>query len=389
MTENKPSGILSSFFLTADYPYVLAGSRVNLTVSAVDTNYYPLSYPGYSVSTTGGTLSGNTLATPRTGGAITVTASGGGRSGSMTVNAVASPDSVSILGAGGAALQSLNLAPGAAVQLAPAATYQNLSLHADADVFTWSTGGTAGTISDTGLFTALRPGNGTVTLSGGDKSATIPYTVADVALKEMDDFEEAPEGQGVYAELIRAPGGEQARYGRASGELRYNLSMTGAAEWRYAEPVLMTSIPYDTVSLWVLDDGSGNTFSLLVRDPMGDESVVTAATLDSPGWRQLMVPLGGTGYAVLGFAIGASENAVLQGADFFDDIFPQDSEEMTRLQGDFFENFFMDEVGEDLNGGTIQKRRHRFERRYNPQWRRGVFQFGCNKRGRNGRGNCL
>lgn len=42
VATGEPSGDLSHFYVSADYQYVLAGSRVNISASAVDTHFLPM-----------------------------------------------------------------------------------------------------------------------------------------------------------------------------------------------------------------------------------------------------------------------------------------------------------------------------------------------------------
>ena len=295
----------------------------------MDTNYYPISgYTDYRLESNGGILSGSTLTTPIQGGEFTVSAVNRGQSGSTRITAVRTPDSIIVRNASGTAVSSLNLTPGASVQLSASAVWQNRELYADQDVFTWFGSSEAGNVSSDGLFTALHPGTGSIVVMAGDRRVSVPFTVAKVGLSEMEDFETAPAGQGVYADLTRAVGGEEVRYGRASGELRYDLSSSTLAVWRYAEPLSMPGVPYDTITLWVMGDASGHDFSLLVSDASGTQSQVFAANLDFIGWKQITVPLGGAEFSLNGFAISLSEEemAELMSMEPVDEYFSEDPE---------------------------------------------------------------
>ena len=105
----EPTGKLSHFYVSADDPYVLAGSRVNISASAVDTNYIPMS-SDYTLDASAGTMDGNTLITPREGGEVTVTAESRGKTGTTTVYAIADPDNVAIRDASGNLLTTLSTA---------------------------------------------------------------------------------------------------------------------------------------------------------------------------------------------------------------------------------------------------------------------------------------
>ena len=75
---SEPTGRLSHFYVQADSQYVLAGSKVNITASAVDTNFIPMS-EDYDLDVDDGQLDGNVLTTPRDGGESTITAQNGSK----------------------------------------------------------------------------------------------------------------------------------------------------------------------------------------------------------------------------------------------------------------------------------------------------------------------
>ena len=137
MAPNQPTGELSHFYVQADHQYVLAGSKVNISASAVDTNFIPMQ-ESYRLETDGGDLDGNVLTTPLSGGEITVTAGSGSGTGTTTVHAVTTPDALAIRSTDGTALTTLGAAPGTVTQLSATAAYQHRQLKADPEAFTWS-----------------------------------------------------------------------------------------------------------------------------------------------------------------------------------------------------------------------------------------------------------
>ena len=484
VSTQKASGTLDHFYLRPDYAVVLAGSKVKINVTGVDTNYWPMD-AAYTLSASAGTLNGQTLTTPKNGGAITVTASGKNKTGSTVVEAVATPDSVAIRDAKGNAVESLKLSPGSSVTLSATASYRHLKLQAEDSSFTWANATRSGNM-DGAKYNAVTPGEDTITVTCGGKSASIPVTVSNVRLIEMDDFETTPSGSGDGAALVNVVGGEYARYGRGAGEFHYDLSgetpavtsdnstrmtpdeiaqlsgdmipeegipmpeikasdiygesvqiirpdedipewesdmpdesgpdmgaLDGGAEmqesgateeigianpasnaafqygglewedalswtdasavedgetvsadaqndaqsadggenetpvnggeilsaqaadsaenaslsgttapiatgaqWRYAYPLSMPGMPYDTVSIWVKGDGSGNRFSLLRRDNGGAETLVPVTALDFTEWRRIIVPLGTASCAIAGYAVntpsGTSDDPIFR-----------------------------------------------------------------------------
>ena len=183
VASNRSSGRLDHFYVKAASDYVLAGSSVAVNVTGVDTNYIPMD-ASYDLSASAGTLENGTLTTPASGGDITVTASERGSSGSTVVHAIRTPDTLTLKN-GTASLTALTVTPGSKTTLTAGAVWNHLTLGTDAKAFTWSASGDIGTVDENGVFTAAAPGTGSLTVSAGDKSLTIPVTVAKQALKTV------------------------------------------------------------------------------------------------------------------------------------------------------------------------------------------------------------
>lgn len=291
VATNQPSGTLDHYYVSPDNNYVLAGSTVQISASAVDTNYIPISGRGYTLSTSGGTLTGDVLTTPAAGGTVTVTASGGGKSGSATVYAVTTPDSITVKN-GSSAVSSLTVTPGGSVSLTASAVYQHLALKADAAAFKWTVSGGIGTVDSTGKFTASTPGTGVLTVSAGGKSTTVAVTVSTVPLSTLEDFESGAPAATSYsygAAMTANTDTAYVKYGRQSGALAYTLGADGTATWILDNPATIGSA-YTILNLWVYGDNSGNALSVLVSDGSGT-SEISAGTLDFTGWKQLSVTL--------------------------------------------------------------------------------------------------
>ena len=485
VSTQKATGTLDHFYLRPDYAVVLAGSKVRMNVSGVDTAYFPMQ-SAYTLTASDGTLNGQTLTTPKSGGKVTVTATSNKKTGSVIVEAVTTPDSLTVRDQSGSAISELKLAPGYSAQLSATASYRHLKLQTESDAFTWSNLTRCGEITPSGYYTAKTPGDDKITVTCGGQTLTIPVTVSRVRLAELEDFEETPSGSGQGAALANVVGGEFARYGRGAGELHYDLSgvtpavtednstrmtpeqiaelsgvdvipeegiptpsvssgvygedtqiipdgmedsadwenalpdesgpvsamgidsetqegsvtedwqirnpesnsvydgpeeefiygglaweddaesgddgettaapvnpepaddnngngattaddsgeisatpandngaksanggagaelsatLSGSvsaengALWRYTRPISMPGVPYDTVSIWVKGDGSGNRFSLLCRDRDAKEIRIPVTALDFTEWRRLLVPLGTTAYSIAGYAV--------------------------------------------------------------------------------------
>ena len=297
VADNEPSGRLSHFYVSADYDYVLAGSKVNISAAAVDTNFIPME-KRYDLWASDGELDGNVLTTPSRGGDITVTAESGSKHGETTVHAIKTPDSVSIRNSSGTVLKELTVSPGSTTALTAAAVYSHLPLKADPEAFTWTVEGNIGTIDQQGRFTAATPGTGTITASAGGQSATVNVTVSKMALKTVEDFESGNtifNALGYGANFERVNGSEYVRVGRGAGKMSYTLNLyndTGTgyvSEMRFKN--LVSVSPYSLLNFWVYGDNSGNTLSLLYSDGTKSGLKAQVATLDFSGWKQVSVNL--------------------------------------------------------------------------------------------------
>jgi exopolysaccharide biosynthesis protein len=309
VAPSTPSGVLDHFYVAPDSRYVLAGSQVNLTVSAVDTNYIPMA-SSYQLSADRGSLSGSVLTTPADGGTITVTAADRGCTGSATVYAVTTPDSITVKN-GASAITSLTVAPGSSLTLTASATYNHLSLKADASAFTWTLSGGVGTVDQNGVLTAVTPGTGTLTVSAGGKTATVAVTVSKTALQTVEDFESSTTiFDGSYADNLqytRFTATAYVKLGRGAGQLAYTLTedRNYTAEWRAASDTGINNQLYTSLNLWVYGDGSGNELQLLYSNGATSCLATAIATLDFTGWRQVSVSTQGDSFLLQGFRVRA------------------------------------------------------------------------------------
>ena len=310
VASNEPTGVLDHFYVKADNPYVLAGSQVQLAVSAMDTNYIPMSGTDYSLDTTGGTLTSvngsDVLVTPASGGDVTVTASHGGRSGSATIHAISTPDSIAVKN-GNSTVTTLSMTPGSSLTLKPTAVYRHQSLKADAGAFTWSLSGSIGTVDANGTITATTPGTGTLTVSAGGKTATVQIQVGKIALSTVEDFEGTLPAVASYsygAALSANSNAAYVQYGRMSGKVDYTLGSDGAAHLIFAEPYAISSA-YTLLNVWVYGDGSGNTLSLLTSNGSTTETT-EIAPLSFTGYQLFSVALPTGTAAINGFQVSSS-----------------------------------------------------------------------------------
>ena len=309
VADSRPSGRLSHYYVQPAHTQVLAGTAVPITASAVDTNFIPMDRSFDLRASSGELTDDNLLLTPRSGGMVTITASGGGAEGSAQVEAIAYPDDIAVR-LNDTPIKELNVVPGSVTRLTPTAAYQHRPLYADAHAFDWVFSGNCGTIDpNTGDFTATQPGRGTLLVSAGGKTVEIPVTVSRVPLKTVENFEgdfSPASGYGTGMTLTATTSGQPVRYGRKAMQLEYQLTEADgySAQWLLTDP-LHVSGPYTALNFWLFGDNSGNTLELLSMDDMGQTQVALSLPLDFTGWRQVSIPNWSENMALEGFRITA------------------------------------------------------------------------------------
>ena len=331
VASNEPTGRLDHFYVQADNAYVLAGSKVEISAAAVDTNFIPMEDEDYDLDASDGELDGNILTTPREGGEITVTASSGRREGSTTVYAIADPTDIAIRNASGTVVTSLNTTLGASTQLTATAAWNHISLKADAEALTWEVSGSIGTIDETGKFTASAPGTGTITVSAGGQRISIPVTVSGTVssggVMAVEDFEGSTtifRGTGSNMDFSLNHSADTVRMGSGSAKVDYTLTEDGSglgaytADWRASRTTSIDTGTYTALHMWVYGDGSGNQLSLLYSDGAKGYLPGGSVTLDFTGWKQVTFALMGSHYEIQGLRVTAPVIATADSVSYAD-----------------------------------------------------------------------
>ena len=297
VASDRASGDLDHFYVHAAGDYVLAGSAVSVTASGVDSNYIPMD-ASYTLSASAGSIAEQEdgrylLTTPASGGDITVTASGRGAKGSTVVHAIRNPDNLTLKN-GASNLTSLTVTPGSKTTLTAGAIWNHLTLGADAKAFTWSVSGDVGTVDENGVFSATTPGTGSLTVSAGGKSVTIPISVTQLPLLAVEDFEneQIAFSSGTYLNVSRTNAGQYVQRGHYAGKLDYTLPEdTGWFATASGSGFSNLEKPYTALNLWVYGDGSGNQLSLLYTDGIMNGLRLPVTLLDFTGWKQVSITL--------------------------------------------------------------------------------------------------
>ena len=292
-TELQPTGELDSYYVTPTDNLLLSGAAVQLSASGLDTHYYPTS--GYEVewevTEGGGTVDENGLFTAGTeSGTSRVTADDGYASGTVSITTVSTPDSITLSDEStGAAVTSLNLDPGGQVDLKASASYRSLDLTAQDTCFTWTADPAVGTVDENGLFTAgEKSASGTLTVSAGGKTLTIPVSMAG-HVNTLEDLEGGMDAFTATDTAVPAveTGLEYVHNGRQSLKMTYDAS-SGSASLGAA---LAIPAGESWLGMWVYGDGSGNTLMATVTDSQLQTSQILLTALNFTGWQYVSAEL--------------------------------------------------------------------------------------------------
>ena len=306
-TDLSATGELGSYYVTPSDAMILSGSTVQLSAQALDTAYHPMNNTepvSYSIENGDGAVTADGLFTAGSEiGPTRVTASGGGAEGSAAITVVRTPDSISVSSeSSGRTLSSLNLAPGEQVDLKAKAVYRKLALLSQDSSFTWSCDAAVGTVDENGLFTAGSEGaSGSLTVSAGGKSATIPVSVAGY-IQPLENCEgdlssfTATDSAAVKAETSL----ERVRFGRQSLRMDYDTAGNGTAELISALPIAEGQ---RWLTLWVYGDQSGNSLNARFTTAAGESETEVLTGLDFTGWKQVSVALPEGASELTGFSV--------------------------------------------------------------------------------------
>ena len=187
VADNMPTEELHHYYIAPISAPVLAGTKVQLTAAAVDTNYIPMQSDTTDPlwTTDSGSIDQNGMfATPIEGGTSTVTLSNGSQSGTAQIQSVATPDTI-VVRCNGKVINSITTAPNTTYLLDVAATHNHMTLISQNTSFRYSLTGDIGTITNDGKFTATKDGTGSIVISAGEKSLTIPVTVRSIPFEDV------------------------------------------------------------------------------------------------------------------------------------------------------------------------------------------------------------
>ena len=296
------SGRAGSVYLSADNRYILAGSTVELTAALLDTNYIPMD-DEVTLTASDGSVSGTSFTAPDKAGTVTITGKAGGRTGTLELQIIDTPDAMQVY-SGSQAVTSMTMSAGTTAALSASATYKHLPIASDVSNYTWTVTGGVGTVDEKGVFTASQlPGTGTITVTKGSLTAKVSVTVVGRGPTLLENFEGDVSGYTGLGVTTAKHTGDKVRMGKASLQVAYTLGDSGAG----LQLGLAVPEGYDRLNLWVYGDGSGNVLALY--DNTG--ATTPLATLDFTGWKQVSVklPAGCDKLAALTITAPASDDA--------------------------------------------------------------------------------
>lgn len=269
INHKKPDGIPTYLYMEPSARYVLSGASVPFTVSAFDDASTKAAIPGeitYTVSGGTGTVTNNQFEAGSTTGATTVYAQSGEATGEMQLMVVGAVTSVTI-SANGKAISSASVKSEESIDLDATLSYNGFPVASRDDVLKWTVKGDIGTIDANGVFTGTKKGSGSVVVSYGNVSQSIPVSVgmgAPQTLIQISDFE-ADQPLTALGNITLARTEDAAQVARGRGALAATINGGGVLE---IPETAVDKTP--TLSLWSKAEGSF-ALTALFADAYGDE----------------------------------------------------------------------------------------------------------------------
>ena len=288
--------------------FLLAGASAGMSADLIDTGYRamgPAASPVYTAQG-GGTVNGNVYTAGAESGSVTITAhQGTSLTGSAMVTVVKTPDSISLTNeATGNPVTTVALEPGESIDLKASAVWRKQTLLSQDSCYVWKCDAQVGTITSDGVFTAgEKSAAGNLAVTAGDKSLTIPVSVAG-HIKTLADFEgENPFTTNENAAAILTGDLTHVKAGWKSLLVDYNVDEKGEARFGAG---LVIPAGENHLGFWLYGDGSGNGLAPLCLT--GDGEITGPETvLDFTGWKHIVLALPQGTEKLGGFLIAQKE----------------------------------------------------------------------------------
>ena len=300
VAEQTAPGEAQQLSISPGDAILFPGSKLRLSAMATDrlgqtVARYTAGQITYTVPAEGGTVINGILTVGNEAGSYTLEASAGGLTGTSRITIIPTPDRIALRDAqAGTAVTALTVQAGQTVRLAVDAMYRNLPMDCQNADFTWGISDNIGTIDKFGNYTAgSRMGEGSITVSAGERTVTIPVTVTG-SIRTLQDFE------GDFLDMTGTPTAQiepetrstHVCFGRQSARLTYNIANNPYAA------VGIHLVPAEReryLNLWVCGDGSGNTLTAPFLLQNGTQREIKLTVLNFTGWKQVSatLPAGG------------------------------------------------------------------------------------------------
>ncbi|MBQ8525974.1 MAG: phosphodiester glycosidase family protein [Clostridia bacterium] len=209
MNTRQPSGEPARLHLSPAGGNYLSGATEHFSVRATDTNDHPVDISSEITYSSEGSTYTSTDGTARIigNGKVSVTASGGGISGSAYMTVFSTPDSINVYDPSGNAVKSLNVNGGESVQLRAVSTVGSKELISDSGCYTWSAEGGIGDISSDGLFTATKAvASGNILVTAGNKTVSLPVSVEGDRYAGVTKMEFSHDSDAIRVKLVNLEG---------------------------------------------------------------------------------------------------------------------------------------------------------------------------------------
>ena len=180
---NNPTGILGGLYFYPFEQHYLAGYSEELTLKAVDSNFYPMSVPeNVNISVNGESEYNSETGTLTAGGTglMTVTASYGDVSTETYYHSYETPTDIVIKDDYGNEIKGISLKKYDTVRLNFEAWYNGIKLKANQDSFKLSLNNDIGEIVGNTLQITSNGGNGVLSVSAGEMVKEIPVTAKSI-----------------------------------------------------------------------------------------------------------------------------------------------------------------------------------------------------------------
>ncbi|MBQ3497302.1 MAG: phosphodiester glycosidase family protein, partial [Oscillospiraceae bacterium] len=285
----RSSGKADHIYLSTDHTTALPGAGVYVAASVVDTNFIPLPTAPH-IASDKGTVNGNVVTMPREAGTVQIGAKHGELYEIVRVEVVDKVDEIALYN-GANRISAVNVAPNAEVDLTARGIIKRLPVAGDDTCFTWTLSGDVGTVDKNGVFKAgADVGIGTLTISAGESSVSVPVTVSARPLTLLESFEDtlARFTASDTAAITQETSTANARFGYRAGRINYKPLEDGISALGAAIPV---PAGYDRVTLWARAANEGATLALVT-----DEGATDPLALTANAWVQLnfALPAGST-----------------------------------------------------------------------------------------------